>query len=129
MLAATNYGLAAVFGMTIVAGLVEIVLSLFLDRLRVFFSPAISGFIVVIVGIQLGLVGIDHVLNVAAYGGPAYTQHLIVSVLTLALIVGLSVWAEGMARLNCASMPTICTLAASRWTRCERRRYVAATTP
>ncbi|MCP4328482.1 MAG: xanthine/uracil/vitamin C permease [Alphaproteobacteria bacterium] len=103
MLASSSFGLGAVFGMTIFAGLVEIVISRFLSHLRVFFPPAISGFIVVIVGIQLGLVGIDHVLNVDAYGRPDYLTHVIVSLLTLAAIVGLSLWAGGLARLMCAS--------------------------
>lgn len=104
LLAANQYGLGAVFGMTIFAGLVEITISRFLKRLRIFFPPAISGFIVTIVGIQLGLVGIDHVLDIGNFGSPLYATHLGVSLLTLFVIIGLSVWAGGMARLMCSSI-------------------------
>ena len=47
-------GLPAVFAMTIFAGAVEIVLAPLLRRLRTLFPAAISGFIVAIVGLQLG---------------------------------------------------------------------------
>ncbi len=102
LLAAENYGLAAVFGMTIFAGIVEILISRFLGRLRIFFPPAISGFIVTIVGIHLGLVGVDHVLNISAAGDASYSTHVTVSLLTLSIIVALSVWAGGMARMMCS---------------------------
>jgi NCS2 family nucleobase:cation symporter-2 len=104
MLAAGAYGLPAVYGMTKFAGLVEIIISRFLTRLRLFFPPAISGFIVMIVGIQLGLVGIDHLLNIEEFGSPHYFGHIIVAVLTLATIIGLSIWSGGMARLLCSTI-------------------------
>ena len=104
MLAADHYGLSAVFGMTIFAALVEIIISRFLSRLRVFFPPAISGFIVMIVGIQLGLVGIDHVLNIGDTSNPHYSRHLIVAGLTLSITMGFSIWADGMARLMCSTI-------------------------
>jgi NCS2 family nucleobase:cation symporter-2 len=52
--AADTGGLPAVFAMTIFAGLVEIGLAPLLPRLRGLFPPAISGFIVAIVVLQLG---------------------------------------------------------------------------
>ena len=58
VLAADTGGLPAVFAMTIFAGLVEISLAPLLHRLRGLFPPAISGFIVAIVGLQLGVIGI-----------------------------------------------------------------------
>jgi NCS2 family nucleobase:cation symporter-2 len=113
LIAANHYGLGVVFGMTIFAGLVEIAISRFLSRLRVFFPPAISGFIVTIVGIQLGLVGVDHVLDIANFGTPLYPTHLGVSMLTLAVIIGSSVWAGGMARLMCSSIGIVTGFALS----------------
>ncbi len=104
LLAANSYGLAAVFGMTIFAGVVEIIVSRFLSRLHMFFPPAISGFIVAIVGIELGLVGIGQVLDVAQVGKPLHQAHIVASLLTLATIIGLSIWAGGMARLMCSSI-------------------------
>ena len=76
VLTASSVGLPAVFGMTMLAGLLQILLSRFLSRLRIFFPPAISGFIVVIVGIELGLVAVDHILAIEDFGNPGYrTPH------------------------------------------------------
>ncbi len=102
VLAAKAGGLPAVFGMTIFAGALEIVLSRFLHKLRPYFPPAVSGFIILIVGIQLGLVGLDQVLDIKEYYSPTFKKHIIISVLTLSIIVALSVWASGLARLLCS---------------------------
>lgn len=102
VLAAESGGLPAVFGLTIFAGAVEIVIASFLRRLRVVFPPAISGFIVAIVGIQLGLVAFDHLLGIEEFGSATYTTHLVIAGATLACIVGLAVWSGGMARLMCS---------------------------
>ncbi|MEM7445847.1 MAG: solute carrier family 23 protein [Pseudomonadota bacterium] len=102
VMAAESGGLAAVFGLTIFAGALEMLIASYLHRLRVIFPPALSGFIVVIVGIQLGLVAIDHVLGIDRFGEAGYRSHLIVAGLTLACIFGLAVWAGGMARLMCS---------------------------
>lgn len=101
VLAAEAGGLPAVFGMTIFAALVELLVARFMRRLRVIFPPAISGFIVTIVGIQLGLVAFDHLLGIREFGTDRYVQHLIIATVTLATIVGLAVWAKGTARLMC----------------------------
>lgn len=102
VMAAESGGLPAVFGLTIFAGALEILIARYLHRLRVIFPPAISGFIVAIVGIQLGLVAINHVLGINEFGNAGYNNHLIIAGLTLASIVGLAVWTGGMARLMCS---------------------------
>lgn len=101
-MAAERGGLPAVFGLTIFAGAVEILIARYLHRLRVLFPPVISGFIVTIVGLQLGLVAVNHVLDIEEYGRAGYGSHLLVAGLTLACIIGLAVWAGGMARLMCS---------------------------
>ncbi|HZX87151.1 MAG TPA: hypothetical protein VFF19_26510, partial [Reyranella sp.] len=55
-----------VFGMTIIAGLVEIAIALCLTRLRIVITPVISGLAVLIVGLQLGIVGIGQLPRDAA---------------------------------------------------------------
>jgi len=102
VLAAKLGGLPAVFGMTIFAGAIEIILSRFLHKLRPYFPPAVSGFIVLIVGIQLGLVGLDQVLDLEDYSDPTFQKHIFISMLTLSLIVIFSVWFRGLARLLCS---------------------------
>src|SRR5215472_12875417 len=100
-------GLPALFGMTMFAGLVEIGLARLLRKLRALFPPAISGFIVVIVGLQLGVIGIGDLLGVEHIHRPAFHYHLIVSGLTLATMCGLSVWGRGVARLICSLLGVV----------------------
>jgi xanthine permease XanP len=102
VLAAKAGGLPAVFGMTVFAGAVEIILSRFLHRLRPVFPPAVSGFVVCIVGIELGLVGMDHTLAVEEYGHPDFAGHMAAAVLTLSVSIGLSIWGRGALRLVCS---------------------------
>ena len=111
VLAAEAGGLPAVFGLTIFAGVIEIVTARFLHKLRVLFPPAISGFIIAIVGIQLGLVAINHVLGIDVADSAEYTNHLIIAGATLACIIGLAVWSGGMARLMCSMIGLVVGLA------------------
>lgn len=102
MLAVKAGGLPAVFAMTIFAGAVEVVLSIFLRRLKPAFPPAVSGFIVLVIGIELGLVALDNFLDVKGLGKPGYTENLIVGVIALSIIMGFSVWLKGILRLLCS---------------------------
>jgi xanthine permease XanP len=104
VLAAATGGLPAVFGMTIFAGLVEISLAPLLRRLRTLFPPAISGFIVAIVGLQLGIIGIGDLLGVEHIDRPTFHYHVMVGGLTLAIMCALSVWGRGIMRLICSML-------------------------
>ena len=87
--------------MTIFAGLVEAVLSRLLLKLRVVFQPTISGFTVLVVGLQLGLVGITQTLDVPEEGTAVYLPHFAVALITLAVSIGFSIWGRGVLRLIC----------------------------
>jgi len=102
VLAAKVGGLPAVFGMTIFAAVIEIVLSRYLHRMRAVFPPALSGFVVLIVGIDLGLVGLSQVLELTGYNDPKFTETVCVALFTVAVIVVLSVWVRGIFRLMCS---------------------------
>jgi NCS2 family nucleobase:cation symporter-2 len=98
--ALTIGGLPLVFGMTLFAGLCEIVLSRLLPYLRATFPTVVCGFIVMAVGIELGLIGARQVLNVdTRLTGEALSLHIAVASLTLATMVGLAVWGRGLIRL------------------------------
>jgi xanthine permease XanP len=99
LLAAEAGGLPAVAGMTIFAGVTEAILSRLLVRLRVVFQPAIAGFTVLVVGFQLGLVGITKALDIGEEGSPAYWSHVSVALITLAVAVGFSIWGRVVLRL------------------------------
>ena len=104
VLAADTGGLPAVFAMTIFAGAVEIALAPLLHRLRTLFPPAISGFIVAIVGLQLGVIGIGYLLGVEHIERPTFHEHLVVGFLTLATMCAFSVWGRGVVRLICSML-------------------------
>ena len=102
--AAETGGLPAVFAMTIFAGAVEITLAPLLRRLRTLFPPAISGFIVAIVGIQLGVIGIGDLLGIEHIERPTFHEHLVVGFLTQATMCAFSVWGRGVVRLICSML-------------------------
>ncbi|STX29233.1 Xanthine permease XanQ [Legionella beliardensis] len=102
LLAADAGGLPLVMGMTIFAGFLEILFSRLLYRLRVIFPPGISGFIIVIVGIELGLEGIRQFLGVAKPGAYHFETHFLVGLFTLVMMVGLSIWWRGIIKLICS---------------------------
>jgi NCS2 family nucleobase:cation symporter-2 len=103
LLAVKLGGLPLVAGMTVVAGLFEAGLSRVLHRLRLLFPPLVCGFIVAAVGFELGLIGIEQLLDVGDRAGTTVLhRHVVVAVLTLATMVALSVWGRGMLRLLCS---------------------------
>lgn len=98
-------GLGAVFGMTIFAGLVEIVLSRLCDRFRAFFPPELAGFVVLYIGLVLGLLGFRLAVGVTADGHPESHTDAAVhagALVTLLVTAGLNVWGKGRARMFCA---------------------------
>src|SRR5262249_59368034 len=86
------------------SGLAEIRLAPTVRRFRALFPPAISGFIVTIVGLQLGVIGIGDLLGVEHIDRPTFHYHLMVGGLTLAIMCALSVWGRGIMRLICSML-------------------------
>jgi NCS2 family nucleobase:cation symporter-2 len=99
ILAAEAGGLPAVAGMTIFAAAIEAVLSRLLARFPVIFQPTIAGFTVLVVGVQLGLVGVAKTLDLGRAAVPDYWAHVSVAAITLAVAIGFSVWGRGPLRL------------------------------
>ena len=102
VIAAQTGGMPLVFGMTIAAGVAEMIIALFLTRLRIVITPVISGLSVFIVGLQLGLVGIAQFLDVPHESLTVFPYHLAVTGSTLAVCVGLSIWGTGSLKLLCS---------------------------
>lgn len=100
LLAARTGGLPLVFGMTILAGLVEMALSRALRALRPFFPPEVAGLVVALIGVATGVVAIRIALGVGAEKA-ADSWDLIAAAVTLATMVALNVWTRGALRLSC----------------------------
>jgi NCS2 family nucleobase:cation symporter-2 len=98
--AARSGGLPLVFGMTVIAGLLEVVLSRGVRLLRPLVPPELTGFVVTLIAVTTGSVGIRYLLDV---GGAAGSQpvDLLVGAASLATMVALNVWTTGAPRLFC----------------------------
>jgi len=101
MVAVKYAGLGAVFGMTIVAGLLEIGLARALSRLRAIFPAEIAGLVVLLVGIASGIVGLRTALGGADALGAPPSVDVGLALMTLGIMVALNVWGRGMLRLLC----------------------------
>lgn len=101
LLAARHGGLAAVFGMTLAAGLLELGLARILRRLRAIFPPEIAGLVVLLVGVATGIVGLRTALGLSPSAGTPAAADAAVALLTLAIMVALNVWGRGPLRLFC----------------------------
>jgi xanthine permease XanP len=102
VVAAETGGMRVVYGMTVIAGLTEALIGMFLHRLRIVITPIISGLAVFIVGLQLGIVGIGEVLDVQHADLPAFPVHLLVTLSTVAVCMALSIWWRGVWKLLCS---------------------------
>ncbi|WP_119268357.1 uracil-xanthine permease family protein [Taklimakanibacter deserti] len=107
ILAAKAGGLPAVACMTVCAGLFEIVIGLFLHRLRIIMQPTISGLTICIIALELGIVGLQQALDVKGQGSALFPMHVVVSSLTLAICIGFAVWGRGVWRLICSLLGLI----------------------
>ncbi|MBV8632846.1 MAG: hypothetical protein JOZ83_18120 [Silvibacterium sp.] len=99
--AARYGGLGLVCGMVAFAGLVEAIFAGALPRMRRVFPPLVSGFIVLAVGMELGLIGVRGFLGISDLHDPNLPTHIGAAGLTLAVMVGLGVWGKGLPRLLC----------------------------
>jgi xanthine permease XanP len=92
-------GLPLVFGLLTASGLFEALLSRVMQRLRALFPPEVTGLVVSMVGIELIALAAPRFLG---FTGPGSSRHLLpiaVALLTLAVMIGPTVWSEGMLRL------------------------------
>jgi xanthine permease XanP len=96
LIAVREGGLPMVAGLLLVAALVEIVLSRFFRALRGLLPAELSGLVVLVTGLGVAQAGMDAVVTgVTEAGGVFWLPSLLVSVGTLAIMVGISVWGRG----------------------------------
>ena len=94
-------GMPLVCGMTLFAGIVELLLAQVMPRLRPFFPAEIAGLCVAEIGIILGTLGMQLMLNIGDDRAlsPRLGWGTALGAATLALMVGLQVWSRGMLRM------------------------------
>lgn len=91
-------GLALMLGMSLACAPVEIVLALFLHRLRHVFTPLVAGVVVLLIGLSLIPVGMKSVAAPLGGGAPAWAG-LAIAGLVLAIVVALNAVRSPAARI------------------------------
>ena len=92
MTAAWLGGIPLMRGMTIFAGLVEIVFARFVHRLAFLFPAEVTGLVVFMVGVGLIPVGVSRFFHIDFSGEPIDNASLMVAVATLFIMIALNVW-------------------------------------
>ncbi len=99
MTAAWLGGLPLMRGMTIVAGLVEIVFARVLYRIRFLFPPEITGLVVLMVAVGIIPLGTSKCLGINYEGEPIQGIYVAVAAITLSVMVGINIWGKGKLKL------------------------------
>ncbi len=100
-LALAKGGLPLLFGMSAFAGLLVVVLSRFIHRLRPLFPTEIAGFVVFMVGLTVMILAVRQLMGMGIADGE-YVRYAAVGIPVLMVIVGLNVWGGKRLRLYCS---------------------------
>jgi len=96
---ASGFNMATIFGAQIVGGVCAILFGLFVEMLRKFFPPLITGTVVFTIGLSLYPTAINYIAGGA--GSPNYGswQNWLVGLLTMAIVLVLNHWGKGIVKL------------------------------
>jgi len=92
-------GLQMLFGMTGFVGVVEVIFSRFLRRLRFLFPPEVTGVIVLMVGVQVIPLSVRSLIGIAPGDNVFTFGEIVTGLLTLSLMIALNVFTKGKLRL------------------------------
>ena len=92
-------GLPLMRGMTIVAGLFEVICARFIPRLAFLFPPEITGLVVLMVGVNLIPVSTSKFMDINFAGEPINYLSFAIATITLSTVVALNVWGSMRIRL------------------------------
>ncbi len=93
-----NYGIAGIFGAALVGSIVEIVLGFTMPYIRKYFTPLITGIVVLGIGFSLLHVGVEYMAGgtAAIAAGTVEWKSLLVGMLTLLIMLGFNIFGKGM---------------------------------
>jgi NCS2 family nucleobase:cation symporter-2 len=94
-------GLALVFGMTIIGGLVQIAIAPLLHRLRALLPSEIAGLVIAVVGLTLAGLGVRYGLGINAQQQKINPDYVIVAGASLVTMTVLNIWSKGYGRMFC----------------------------
>jgi xanthine permease XanP len=94
-------GLPLMFGMTFLAGLMQLAIAPSLRRARALLPPEIAGLVIAITGLSLAIFGVRYSLGLQADNN-IEPRALMVAAIVLITMVGLNVWTKGHLRVFCS---------------------------
>jgi xanthine permease XanP len=94
-------GLALAYGMTIVAGVLQLAMAPLLRRMRSLLPTEIAGLVIAIVGLSLASLGLRYGLGITDRNG-FEPSHLAITGVSLITMIVLNIWTEGYAKMFCA---------------------------
>ncbi|MBE9605069.1 purine/pyrimidine permease [Acetobacteraceae bacterium H6797] len=95
---AMHYGLAAVMGATIVAGLLTILVARVIPRLRPIFPPEVIGVVLIMMGLSLVTGGVSRSVGISASIHDLSFTASAIALATIAVMVGLAIWGSAALR-------------------------------
>lgn len=105
-------GLPLVFGMTVVAGLVMVVVAPLLRRLRALLPSEIAGLVIAVVGLALAGLGVRYSLGLNGQQ-TIDPDHVIVAGISLLTMIVLNVWSKTHGKMFCVLIGMVAGYAAS----------------
>ncbi|MBN1375865.1 MAG: purine/pyrimidine permease [Dehalococcoidia bacterium] len=99
ILAVTAGGLPLLFGMTAVAGAMEVAFSRVMNRLRFLFPAEVMGIIVALIGIVIIPLAVKNFFGISGVDTVTTSAELTVAGITIATMIGINVWVKGKLRL------------------------------
>lgn len=106
-------GLALVFGMTVIAGVVQIAFAPLLRRFRALLPSEIAGLVIAVVGLSLAGLGVRYGLGITVQEQKINVDYAIVAGISLATMIGLNIWSKGYSRMFCVLLGMTVGYAAS----------------
>jgi xanthine permease XanP len=110
---ASSFGVAGVLGMTIFAGICETAVASLVNWTRKLFPPAVSGVVIMAVGLELGRISAGILLAHTAESGDQALTSFATAAIALATMTGLAIWGTGAPKLFCALIGTLIGYAAA----------------
>jgi xanthine permease XanP len=94
-------GLALAYGMTIVAGFLQLAMAPMLRRMRALLPSEIAGLVIAIVGLSLASLGLRYGLGITDQN-VFEPSHLAIAGVSLVTMIVLNIWTKGYAKMFCA---------------------------
>src|SRR6267378_5055462 len=92
-------GLPLVFGMTAIAGILQVAIAPVLRRVRFLLPPEIAGLVIAVVGLSIAVLGVRYGLGGA--NTEMTSKYLAILAISLATMVILNIWTKGYLRMFC----------------------------